>query len=199
MAIDRLWIFNRVQFHLKNETNFFTSTPLINLVSVDAWIKIAGDVGYPRTALSTTVTQGQFQVAAPSNFLRLDDCKDFEFRKDNGIDSMPEVPDNYYLDNNNMIGFYPPAIKAGTVKIPYVMTPTSLSSDTSTNELTDKCADAAIYYIASECMLRANDPKHEIYVAKYDKEIERLKRIYGTKYEKFGEMQARETKIRGTN
>ena len=80
--------------------------------------------------------------------------------------------------NQTTMGIYPPST-SGTVVIPYVHAPTSLSSDPDTNELTENCYMAAAYFTVGECMLKDNDQRASFYTTLYEREIRKLKHLYG--------------------
>lgn len=194
-AINRLRIFNKVSFLIKDELTFFTSAEIMQMVGVDVWKRIAEDVGYPRTILSTVVTSGSWMVSSPNDLVRLYEMAEFSIRKEEDKILVPSVPHNYWMETTNYIGIYP-ASTSGLVNIPYVKEPTSLSSDSASNELSERCYTAAAYWIAGECMLKDNDQRYKDFTALYDKEILRLQKLYGTRYTVFGELQAKEEKER---
>ena len=86
------------------------------------------------------------------------------------------------MEDETTVGLYPPAI-SGVAVIPYVKYPTSLSTDAATNELTSKCYMASVYWAMSECMLKDNDQRYQVYSSLYDKEIQRLRGKFGDAFE----------------
>lgn len=178
--INRQWVFNNVMWHLKNETKFFTSSAIMQMVGVDVWKKISEDIEYPTANISVVVSAGSVSVSTPSDFVKLKNHKTTVMRMlDPTITMASGVPDNYWLDDYGVINWYPPSIGAGTVIIPYVNEPTSLSTDAGVNELTERGCHAAVYWIVSECMLRDNDSRYTAYLSLYQNEVARLKSLYG--------------------
>jgi hypothetical protein len=173
-------IFNKVVFHLKNETKFFTSNDLATMIGVDVWKKLAEDIEYPIGYISSIVSVGAHSLSTPSDFIKCKQHKENTLRKpDPSITVASGVPDNYWLDNTGQIGWYPPATGTQTVVIPYVKEPTSLSGDSSTNELTERGFNAAVYWVVSECMLRDNDARYTSFLSLYQNEVARLNGILG--------------------
>jgi hypothetical protein len=194
-AINRLRIFNKVSFLIKNELTFFTSSEIMQMVGVDVWKRIAEDVGYPRTLLSAVVSSGTWMVSSPSDMVKLYEMEEFSVRKEDDKTLVPTVPHNYWLESTNYIGIYPASL-SGLVNIPYVKEPTSLSTDSASNELSERCYTAAAYWIAGECMLKDSDQRYKDFTLLYDKEILRLQKLYSARYTVFGELQAKEEKER---
>lgn len=179
-VINRQWIFNNVMFHLKNETKFFTSSAIMQMVGVDVWKKIAEDVEYPIAYLSINASAGAASVSTPNDFVKVKNHKTTTLRLlDPTVTMASGVPDNYWLDDFGIINWYPPSIAAVTVIIPYVNEPTSLSTDVATNELTERACHAAVYWIVSECMLKDNDQRYTAYLSLYQNEVNRLSRTMG--------------------
>jgi len=173
-------IFDKVVFHLKNETKFFTSGDLHTMIGVDVWKKLAEDIDYPIGYISSVVSVGEWQIATPTDFIKVKQHKESTLRKpDPSITVASGVPDNYWLDDTETIAWYPPSTGSQTVVIPYVKEPTSLSSDNSTNELTERGFNAAVYWVVSECMLRDNDARYTSYLSLYQNEVVRLNSILG--------------------
>lgn len=200
MAIDKKFIFSKTMFHLKKESKFYTSSDVGLIIGVEAFKRIAEEIDFPKSNYSTFVASGVWTVTMPNDFVKVDQNKDLVFRdysttyrlkpkyqKDIGrhVIIKPEssaVPQYYFMEDQTTLGIFPPST-SGLVVVPYVKTPISLSSDADTNELTDNCYMAAIYWTCSECMLKDNDPKFDKYYAMYEKEVLRLKKRYGEMHE----------------
>jgi len=86
------------------------------------------------------------------------------------------------MESESVIGVYPPSI-SGCIVIPYIKVPQTLAVDTDTNELTEKCYQAAVYWTVWQCMLTDSDERSAIYENLYNGEISRLKRRYGEMFE----------------
>ena len=198
MSINRQYIFNKVVTLLKRETKFFTSSDVHMLIGVDAQMRIAEDIEYPKSNFSSNVVSGTWTVDMPSDFVKVDDGKDVIFKgdsysklgprsqkligRDQILSAAPSVPQYYFMEDETTVGLYPPAV-SGTVVVPYVKYPTSLSTDAATNELTQKCYMASVYWVMSECMLKDNDARYQVYSGLYDKEIQRLRGKFGDMFE----------------
>ena len=199
MAINRQFIFNKVVFYLKNETKFFSSSDLYTIIGVDSFRRIAENIEYPKSNYSSVVASGVWTVPMPSDFIKIDRTKDIIFQGSSNINVIPPkdqrnigrdqiltatagTPENYFMEDQTTLGLYPPST-SGTIVVPYVSLPTSLSSDTDTNELTERCYMASIYWTVSECMLKDNDERYATYLALYEKETKRLKADYNDMYE----------------
>lgn len=197
-VITRKWIFDKVVFLLKNETKFFTSSNLMTLIGVDVWKKIAEDVEYPVGYLSSVVAAGAYSMSTPSDFIKLKSHKEVSLRKpDPTITIASGVPDNYWLDDYGQIFWYPPSTAGSlTVVVPYVQEPTSLSSDSATNELTERGCNAATYWVVSECMLRDNDQRYTAYLQLYQNEIQRMRSMLGDIFGIPGNLQTHEAPVR---
>ena len=199
MAIDRAHIFNKVMFFLKKESAFFTSSEVHMAIGVDAPRQVARDLNFPKTDYSGAVSSGVWQVTMPSNFLKLDSnakptFKDSTTIRDlapksqtnigraNILNATPGTPQNYFMKSETVMGLYPPST-SGTIVVPYVKAPTSLSSDTDTNALTENAYMAMAYYVVGECMLKDGDTRTSDYYALYEREVKRLKRQYGELFE----------------
>jgi hypothetical protein len=195
-TITRQWIFDKVVFHLKNETKFFTSSVLLQMIGVDVWKRIAEDVEYPTATMSAAVSSISVSVSTPSDFIKVRQHKEIFLRKENeAITNASNVPTNYWLDDTGLVNFYPP-VTTTNIQIPYVSEPTSLSTDAATNELTERGRYAAIYWVVSECMLRDNDARYTSFLALYNNEVQRLRGIFGDICGIPGVMQVHEAPIR---
>ena len=199
MAIDRAHIFNKVMFFLKRESKFFTSTEVHMAIGVDAPRQVARDLNFPKTDYSGSVASGVWQVTMPSDFLKLDSNAKPTFEDSSSImdltpksqtnigranimSATPGTPQNFFMKTETVMGLYPPST-SGTIVVPYVKVPTSLSSDTDTNALTDNCYMAMAYYVVGECMLKDGDARAQSYYSLYENTISRLKRQYGELFE----------------
>ena len=197
--MDRLGIFNRVVTLLKNETKFFTSSELHTWIGVDSFREIAERVHYPKSNYSCPLASGVWTVSVSSDFLKIDETKDLTFKdstmihkithknqkkigRDQILSATPSTPANYFMENESTIGVYPPST-SGTLVIPYVKEPTSLSSDTDTNQLTKKCYMASVYWTMAQCMLKDSDSKFQFYMGLYDKETQKLESSYDGMFE----------------
>ena len=193
---------------MKNETKFFTPSELHSIIGVDSFRRIAEDIEFPRTVASSIVGSGVWKVSTPVDFIKVDRSKDMVFKdsvgtrilkqkdqkiigRDQILTAPPSVPENYFMETQTTVGIYPPST-SGVINIPYINFPTSLSSDTTTNELTEKCYMAAVYWTVAECMLRDSDEKYIIYIGRYDKEVQRLRGIYNDLFEESKDMRPSE-------
>lgn len=198
MAVTRLEIFNKVVTLLKKETKFFTSSELHSLIGVDSFRRIAEDIEYPKSNFSSVAVSGVWTIDMPDDFIKIDDSKDIVFNngsitkvepkdqktigRDQILSAAPGVPANYFMEDETTVGVYPPPI-SGTFVVPYVKYPTSLSTDAGTNELTRKCYMASVYWVVTECMLKDNDARYQVYSGLYDKETQRLRGLYNGMFE----------------
>lgn len=196
---DREYIFNKVTFFLKKETKFFTSSELHMMIGVDAQRRIAEDINYPKTNYSGYVASGAWRISSPSDFIKVDENNEVTYEDNstigvlnperlksigraNILDATPGTPQNYFMESESLIGIYPPST-SGCIVIPYVKMPTSLSSDSDTNEITSETYMAATYWVVAECFAKDNDPRANTYDAKYQIEIARLSKRFGEKFE----------------
>jgi|TARA_Y100000310_G_scaffold192960_1_gene192903 hypothetical protein len=186
-------------FHLKQEGLFFTSAEINLIIGVDAFTRIAEDIDYPKTNYSTYVNSGVWQVSTPSDFLKVDENSCITYEDDSTIHELgparltsigrnvvlnatPGTPANYFMEKEDMVGLYPPGT-SGCLVIPYVQEPTSLSSDSDTNQITRQTYMAAVYWTVHEAMLKDNDGRADKYLALYQNEIARNKKRFGEMYE----------------
>lgn len=199
MAITRKNIFDKINFYLKQENKFFTSNE-IHLSINDAFRRIAEDIDYPKTNYSTYMTSGQWSVSTPADFLKLDKNSQITYEstsgsyavldnklqtdigRDNIFTIAPGVPQYYFEESESKIGIHPPST-SGCIVIPYVKAPTDLSSDAATNELTENCYMASVWWVTAECMLKDSDPRAQGFTGLYTGEITRLKRRFGVRQE----------------
>jgi hypothetical protein len=199
MMIDRHYIFDKVVWHLKQETKFYSS---------DAFRKIAEDIRYPKANYSAYLASGVWTIDMPDDFIKVDETDDITFKagdtssiikitpktrkligRDQILAATPSTPEHYFMEDQNTMGFYPPSSTSGGIMvIPYVKTPTSLSSDTDTNELTERAYQAVIYWTVSQCLLMGDDERFPIYQQLYNTEILRLQRQFGEMYEEDKDM-----------
>jgi len=191
--VNRKYIADKVFFYLKKEGKFFTSSDVHNMIGLDIFPVLAAELGYPKSNYSCVLVSGVWKVNVSSDFIKLDDSKDiifsdgsfhkieFKSQKNIGRDSILSatagIPSHYFMEDEDTIGVYPPSC-SGVIDIPYVKRPTSLSSDTDTNQLTEKCYMAAVYWVVAQCMLMDNDTRYQVYEMKYDKELQRLRGDY---------------------
>lgn len=197
--IDRQYIFNKVNFFLKKENKFFSSSDVNMIIGVDSFRRIATEINYPKSNYEATLTSGSWVVSAPIDFIRVDRNSDvtyyngttvnkltpkqlFDIGRENVLDAVPSTPENYFMESEAKIGIYPPCT-SGMVVIPYVKEPVVLSSDGDTNELTERCYMASVYWTVSECMIADSDERVIGYKQMYDTEIKRLKDEYRRIYE----------------
>lgn len=194
MAITFKHIFDKSMFFLKKESKTFTSNDVKTIIGVDSFKRIAEEIGYPKSNYQVTLTSGSWLISAPTDFIKIDrnldatyyngtDIVDVkpkeaaEIGRANIIDADPSTPQYYFMETESKIGIYPPCT-SGKVIIPYVKHPTSLSADTDTNELTEKCYMASVYWTVSECLMKDEDPRASGFREMYHNEISRLKSIY---------------------
>lgn len=200
MAITMQWIFDRVNFLLKKENKFFTSSDLINMIGTDSFRAIAVDIGYPRGDFSTYMTSGQYLLSTPADFVKVDENSRVTYQHTSNVvvtlapeelreigpeqvlTATPGVPENYFMKSETQFGVYPPST-SGCLVIPYVKRPTMLSSPTDTNELTERCYNAAAYWTVGQCLLADSDERAVAFNKMYDREIIRLKGEYNQMYE----------------
>jgi hypothetical protein len=192
--ITRKDIFDKVAFFLKKENKFFTSADVLSIINRDAMGRIAEDLMYPKTSYSTYVASGTYLISTPADFIKVDGNANVVFEDSNGIrdlwpkdkheigqaeilNATPGTPGTYFLESESKMGIYPPST-SGNIVIPYVKRPTSLSADTDTNELTERCYMAAVYWTVQECLITDSDDRFQGFYQMYDKEIGRLKDGY---------------------
>jgi len=201
MAINRLSIWNEVNFQLKKENKFFTSSDILRTINDIAMRRVAEDVSYPRTSYSTYMTSGQYIVSSPIDFIKVDQnswvtyestsgniskLKPKELREigtENVLTAKPAtVPQNYFMQNENLFGVYPPST-SGCIVIPYVHRPTDLSGDADVNEITERSFLAVVYKSCEHLMAADSDERSLFYKNEYDGEIKRLKGQYNSMME----------------
>ena len=201
MAIDRLKIFNKVNFFLREENSFFTSNEIHQTIGVDAQRRISEDIDFPKTNVSIFMTSGVYTVSMSSNFIKVDATSNPTFEDKNGIIDLEDArktnigranilkatatatPSQYFMENESTVGIFGRST-SGCIVVPYVKAATSLSSDTDTNEITENTYMAAVYWTLSEMFGKDNDQDRAAkYVTLYDKEINRLEGRYGEMYE----------------
>jgi len=102
--------------------------------------------------------------------------------RDQILSATPSTPTNYFMENESTIGVYPPST-SGTLVVPYVKEPTSLSSDTDTNQLSQKGYMASVYWTVAQCMLKDNDSRFQLYQGLYDREVQKLEYSYDGMFE----------------
>jgi hypothetical protein len=199
MAITLGDIFNEINFFIKKENRFFASSDILRIINRTAFPRIAEELMYPKTVVSGFLSSGQYLISTPADFIKIDENSEMLFTDNTPtrnllptekheigfaeiLTATPGNPGKYYMESETLIGVYPPCT-SGNYVIPYVKMPTGISSATDTNELTERCFMAAVYYTLSECMLTDNDEKAVFYNQKYDMEIKRLKDQYRLKFE----------------
>lgn len=192
-------IWDKASFYLKKEHKFFTSSEVKSIITEDAFNRIAEEVGYPKYNYSSYLTSGEWVVSSPSNFIKVDSNSQVTFKdanntyrlkpkeqgeigRENILTATPSTPSNYFLESDTKIGIHPPCT-SGCVVIPYVARPSwssglALVDDTSTNELTERCYMAAVYWTVSECLIKDSDERASLFLDKYHSEISRLKSQY---------------------
>lgn len=194
MAITFKYMFDKSMFFLKNESKFFTSADVKNMLAIDSFKRISEEIGYPKGTHTVYLTSGSWIVSAPIDFIKVDVNSDVTYYNGSSITKVkpkeqseigraeilganPSIPTNYFLESETKIGFYPPST-SGQVLIPYVKHPTIMSSDTDTNELSERCYMAAIYWTVSECLMRDKDERASGFREMYHNEVNRLKTQY---------------------
>ena len=200
MNINRDFMFDKVNFFLKKENKFFTSSEVMNIIALEAPRRVAEDINFPKSNLSAVLVSGAWTVNLSSDFIKIDPDKDVTFKysggtiklkpklqKDIGRDTIltadPSTPEYFFPEDEDTIGVYPPS-SSGILVIPFVKEPTSLSSTNASNELTQNCYMAMIYWTVGDCMLKDGDSeKYETYIKLYDAEIIRLRRRFGEMYD----------------
>jgi hypothetical protein len=192
-------VFNRVNFFLKKENKFWTSGEIITFIGEDAFRRIAEDIDYPKANYSSYLASGEWKVTVPGDFIKIDQHKNVVYNdgsdtiqlspkkqtsigRDEILTAVPGTPENYFMETESTIGIYPPSI-SGVIVIPYVKVPSTLSAATDTNELTDNCYQAAVYWTVWQCMLKDSDPRAVNYENLYNGETFRLRKRYGEMYE----------------
>lgn len=199
MAINLEYIYDKAMFYLKEESKFFTSSEVKSIIALDAFNRIAEEIGFPKGNHVAILTSGSWIVSSPIDFIKIDTNiqatyydgttitnlapkEQWEIGRAEVLNAAPSRPQYYFLESESKIGIYPPST-SGEVIIPYVKKPTSLSSDSSINELTDKCYMAAVYWTVAECFSKDEDPRAEKYDTKYWNEISRLKSQYNMMFD----------------
>ena len=195
MAITRRFIFDKVNFFLKQENKFFTSAEVLSMIDNEAFNFVARDINYPKTNYSAYLASGKYLVSTPTDFIKVSPNDKIVYRDasstheldpkektDIGVTEIytatPSIPEYYYPENESHIGIYPPCT-SGIVIIPYVKKPTILTNDSSVNEITEQCYLAAVYWTTKECMLKDKDLERYIVFEKlYNYEVENLKAHY---------------------
>lgn len=199
MAITFKHIFDKSMFFLKKESKAFTSSDVKTTIGVDSFKRIAEEIGYPKSNYTVILTSGSWIISTPADFIKVDMNSDATYyngteivnlqpreQKEIGraeiLDAEPSTPEAYFMESETKIGIYPPCT-SGQVIIPYVKHPTSLSSDTDTNELTEKCYMASVYWTVSECLMKDEDPRASGFREMYNNEISRLKSQYNMMFD----------------
>jgi len=197
MAITKRHIIDKVYFFLREEAKFFTSSTVYSIIENDAFRRIAEDIDYPKTNASSVMGSGEYIVSAPINFLKIDQNWNPTFKDYGGtrdlepttaisratiLTATPGTPQEYTEWNQTQFAIHPPST-SGTIVLPYVMNPTTLSGDADTNELTEDCYMAAVFYTLQECMMKDNDQRAGYWESKYNSEIGRLRKRFNEKYE----------------
>lgn len=199
MAITLGHMFDKAMFFLKKESKFFTSNEVRTTIAIDSFKRIAEEINYPKSTHQVVLTSGSWIVSTPIDFIKIDPNsqatyydgvtvtriipkEQIEIGRENILTAMPSIPQNYFLETENQIGLYPPST-SGRVIIPYIKHPTSLSSDTDTNELSEKCYMAAVYWTVSECLMKDSDERATGFREMYHNEISRLKSQYNMMFE----------------
>jgi hypothetical protein len=80
MPITRLDIFNNVNFFLKKENKFFTSSDVLTIINRDAFRRIAEDVMYPRASYSGALTSGAYLISTPADFIKIANNANITFK-----------------------------------------------------------------------------------------------------------------------
>lgn len=196
MAITLKHIFDKTMFFLKKESKFFTSSEVKNIIAIDSFRRIAEEIGYPKDNHIVVLTSGSWIVSTPIDFIKIDvnsegtyyDGKNItkitpkeqtEIGREEILSATPGIPENFFLESESKIGVYPPST-SGQVIVPYVKHPTIMSSDTDTNQLTEKCYMAAVYWTVAECFMKDSDERYTIFKTHYENEVTRLKGQYNT-------------------
>jgi hypothetical protein len=199
MTVTRSHIFNRVSFYLKNEHKFFTSSEIQTIIGVDAFRRIAEDLDWPKTNYSAYVASGAWTVTMPAGFLKVDQNSQVVYKDATGTNELtprrqtnigrdtimtatPGTPVNYFMEKESVLGLYPPST-SGLIVVPYVSVPTSLSSDSDTNELTEQCYMAAVYWTVAMCFDKDADARADKFLLRYEAEIQRLRKRYEESFE----------------
>jgi len=199
MTITYRDIWDKVSFYVKGEHKFFTSAQIKSIITEDAFNRIAEEVGYPKSNHSSYLTSGEWVVSSPANFIKVDANSQVTYKdasntirlkpkeqiaigRDNILTATPGTPSDYFLESDTKIGIYPPCT-SGCVVIPYVSRPSwtsgvALVDDTSTNELTERCYMAAVYWTVSENFIKDGDERGTGFREMYHNEISRLKSQY---------------------
>jgi hypothetical protein len=196
------YIFNKVMVYLKSESKFFTSAEIMSTIGIDSFRVIAEAIEFPKANFSGVMGSGVWtiSVSTPGDFIKVDKAKDIVFSdaagirklnpktqkligRDQILSAIPGSPENYFLEDQLTLGVYPPST-SGTIVIPYVQRPTALSSTSDTNQLTEECYMASVFYTVQQCMMKDNDERAASYGKMYADEIDRLKRqVYGELFE----------------
>lgn len=197
MAITFRHIIDKTMFYLRKEAKFFSSSEVYSIIQNDAFRRVAEDIDYPRTSYSAVLSSGEYIVSAPSDFIKFDqnweptfedsastrDLKpSTDISRSTILTATPGTPSSYGEWSEKQIFIHPPST-SGTIVIPYVKQPTVLSSDTDTNELTEDCYMAAIYWTVKDCMDKDNDARFQVWEARYNAETQRLRKRFNEKFE----------------
>lgn len=197
MAITFRHIIDKTYFFLREEAKFFSSSEVYSIIQNDAFKRIAEDVDYPKANASSVMGSGEYVVSTPVDFIKIDQNWNPTFKDTAGtrdldpttsisrstiLTATPGTPQQYTEWNETQFVIYPPST-SGTIVLPYVKNPTTLSSDTDTNELTENCYMAAVYYTVQECMMKDNDDRAGYWESKYNAEVGRLRKRFNEKYE----------------
>lgn len=197
--ITRSDIFNKISFFLKKENKFFTSSDVLSIINQDAFPRLAEELMYPKTVYSGYLSSGAYLVSSPSDFIKIDSNSHVVFKDGSDTRNLypkekyelgqaeiltadPGTPSQYYMENESQIGIYPPCT-SGCINIPYVKKPTWLSSDTATNEISERGYMAVVYWTVATCMITDSDERFVGFRQQYDLEIARLKSQYRRMYE----------------
>lgn len=194
MAITLKHIFDKTMFFLKQESKFFTSNEVRSTIAIDAFKRIAEEIEYPKANHTVILTSGSWIVSTPIDFIKIDTNsqgtyyngaditkikpkEQTEIGRDEILSATPNIPEYFFLESESKIGLYPP-VTSGQVILPYIKHPTVMSSDTDTNELSEKCYMAAVYWTVTECLFKDSDERTGAFREMYDTEIRRLKSQY---------------------
>jgi hypothetical protein len=198
-AIDLDYIYEKTMFYLKQESKFFTSAEVRSIIANDAFKRIAEEIGYPKENHAVVLGSGSWVVSSPTDFIKIDTNiqatyyngvsitnlkpkEQWEIGRAEVLSATPGIPQYYFMETENKIGINPPAT-SGQVIIPYVKAPTVMLSGGSTNELSEKCYMAAVYWTVSECLLKDSDERSQAFREMYNNEISRLKSQYNMMFD----------------
>jgi len=197
MAITKRHIIDKTYFFLRQEVKFFSSSEVYSVIENDAFRRIAEDIDYPKANYSSVLSSGEYIVSSPADFLKIDQNWSPVFKDAAGtrdltpttsisratlLSATPGSPQEYTEWNETQFAIHPPST-SGICVLPYVKNPSMLSGDSDTNELTENCYMAAVYYTVQECMMKDNDPRAQYWEGKYNAEIGRLRKRFNEKYE----------------